>query len=319
MDLPVFPCIQSTFGGGSVDVLLTRVESRASVMAGVLINPPASQFGSANAVLRGLGSQYESRFAGPLSVKSVIAGSAIWRTGAGRYELVPGSVLVIHEDEEYTVSVDALHPVETFCFFFRAGFVEDALRASTTSSAALLDDDAERSRVTFAERLQFDGVLVEELQRAHARMRDGLPLEDSFYAAAMHLVRARGELDARTSRLPALRASTRGELGRRVGIGTSYLHANLHRAVSVDEAAREACLSPFHFHRLFASFHGLTPHRYLTRLRIAHARGLLRSDDRTIADVATACGFASLGSFTTLFTRSVGISPARFRRIEETR
>lgn len=288
-------------------------------MSGVPINPPASQLGSVNAVLHGRSSRYESRFAGALSVKGVISGSATWQTDAGHYEIVPGSVLLIHEDEEYTVSVDALRPVETFCFFFRTGFVEDAWRASLTSSAALLDTDARAPRVMFAERLHFNGAIVDELQRAYERMRDGLPLEESFYSAAMHLVRARVELDARTSRLPALRVSTRDELARRVAIGTSYLHANLHRAISIADAAREACLSPFHFHRLFASFHGMTPHRYLTRLRIAHARALLRSDDRSIADVATACGFESLGSFTTLFTRNVGTSPARFRRIEETR
>ena len=284
----------------------------------MLINPPAARLGSENAVLHGRGARYESRFAGPLSIKAVLSGSATWETEAGRYELVPGAALLIHEGEEYRVAIDALRPVETFCFFFADGFVEDAFRAATTSSARLLDAQVALPRMTFAERLQFDTALVAELRRAHARLRDGGALEASFYATAMQLVRARCELDARVERLPALRAATREELARRVAIGTSYLHANLDRAVTVAEAAREACLSPFHFHRLFASFHGVTPHRYLTRLRLAHARALLRSGTRTVADVASACGFASLGTFTTTFTRHVGVSPARFRRIEET-
>jgi transcriptional regulator GlxA family with amidase domain len=86
----------------------------------------------------------------------------------------------------------------------------------------------------------------------------------------------------------------------------------------VAEAAREACLSPFHFHRLFTSFHDTTPHRYLTRLRLQRARTLLRGTTRDVTEVAFACGFESLGSFTTLFTRTFGISPARFRRNRET-
>ncbi|HYC58102.1 MAG TPA: AraC family transcriptional regulator [Thermoanaerobaculia bacterium] len=284
----------------------------------MLINPPAALFGTDNAVLHGRGSRYESRFSGPLSVKAVVSGSATWETAAGRYELMPGAALVIHEDEEYTVTVDALRPVETFCFFFADGFVEDAFRAATTCSEQLLDTQVAPPRITFAERLQFDTPLVAELRRAHAHLGEGHPLEASFYATAMQLVRARCDLDARAERLPALRAATRGELARRVAIGTSFLHANLDRAVTVAEAAREACLSPFHFHRLFASFHGVTPHRYLTQLRLTRARALLRSGTRTVADVAFACGFSSLGSFTTLFTRNVGMSPARFRRIEET-
>lgn len=284
----------------------------------MLINPPAAQFGSDNALLHGRGSRYASRFAGPLSIKAVISGSATWETAAGRYELMPGAALLIHENEEYTVTVDALRPVETFCFFFAEGFVEDAYRATTTSSAQLLDSHRAQPRMTFAERLQFDTPLVAELQRAHALHRDGQALEASFYAAAMQLVRTRCDLDARAERLPALRAATRDELARRVATGTAFLHANLDRGIAIADAAREACLSPFHFHRLFANFHGVTPHRYLTQLRIARARALLRSGSRTVAEVATACGFTSLGSFTTLFTREVGVSPARFRRIEET-
>ena len=91
-------------------------------MGNVLINPSATQLGAANAVLRGRGVRYESRFAGPLSIKGVMAGSATWETSAGRFEVVPGSVLLIHENEEYIVTIDALRPVETFCFFFARGF-----------------------------------------------------------------------------------------------------------------------------------------------------------------------------------------------------
>jgi AraC family transcriptional regulator len=287
-------------------------------MAGVLINPPAARFGASNAVLSGRAARYESRFAGPLSVKAVISGSATWETAAGRFELVPGAALLIHDDEPYEVTIAAPRPVETFCFFFERGFVEDAFRAATTSSAMLLDGTCANRAMTFAEPLQFATPLASELRRAHALWRDGDSLEESFYAAATLLAHTRRELDARASRLPALRASTREELARRVSIGTAFLHANLGRPIAVADAAREACLSPFHFARLFASFHGETPHRYLTRLRLAHARALLRSDARTVAEVAFACGFESLGSFTTLFTRTVGVTPSHFRRIEET-
>jgi len=288
-------------------------------MSGVLINPPLSHFGTSNAVLSGRDRRYAGRFIGPLSVKTVVTGTATWETAEGRYELAPGTSLLLHAQEEYAIRVEGLQPVETFCFFFADGFVEDAWHAATTASAKLLDREAPAARVTFAERLRFDGALTEEMRRAHWKMREGLPLEDSFYAAAMHLVRARCELESRIEALPALRLATREELARRIARGTSFLHANLHRPISMGEAAREACLSPFHFHRVFASFHRQTPHRYLTRLRLEHARALLRAGDRPIAEVAAACGFRSVGSFTTLFTRRVGVAPARFRRIEETR
>jgi AraC family transcriptional regulator len=297
-------------------------------MTDVLINPAAQFLGAHNAILTGRGVRHHTTsFTGPLSIKGVIEGSGTWETAAGRYELVPGSVLLINDGEPYTLTIDSLQPVETFNFFFERGFVEDAYRATTTGSEALLESGDERQSglsgraglplLHFAERLHYGTPLVHELQEAHRRLKAGEPLAESFYAAALQLAATQCEIGKRIARLPALRASTREELARRVGIGTSFLHANLERRVTVAEAAREACLSPFHFHRLFTSFHDVTPHRYLTRLRLQHARALLRGTTRDVTEVALACGFESLGSFTTLFTKTFGTSPARFRRNRE--
>jgi AraC family transcriptional regulator len=282
-----------------------------------LLNPPPHLLGTGNAIVGARGvRRYEHRFAGPLSVKGVMAGRAVWETGEGRFELVPGCALVLNDGEEYEVTIDALQPVETFCLFFERGFVEDAWRASVTGSDALLDDPAPRP-VTFAEKLHFDTPLVGGLQRAHGRLTNGESIDDSFYAAALQLVQAQRDLASRTARVPALRASTRAELARRVAVATSFLHANLDRNVSVAEAAGAACLSPFHFHRLFAAIHGTTPHRYLTRLRLERARALLRAGDRGVTAVALECGFESAGSFTTLFKRTFGVTPGAIRRNEE--
>lgn len=281
-----------------------------------LVNPPPRLLGTVNAVVAGRGvRRYEDRFAGALSVKGVIRGIATWETRAGRFEVVPGAVLVLGEGEEYEITIDALQPVETFCLFFERGFVEDAWRASVTGSEALLGGPP--GDVGFAEKLHFDGPLVAEVHGAHARMCRGEDIDESFYAAALQIVRARSDFAKNVARLPALRAATREELGRRIAVATAFLHASLDRNVSVAEAAREACLSPFHFHRLFTALHGTTPHRYLTRLRLEKARALLRSGDRAVSAVAAECGFESAGSFTTLFRRTFGVTPGAIRKNEE--
>lgn len=282
-----------------------------------LLNPPPALLGTANAVLSGRGvRRYEHRFAGPLSVKAVIRGMATWETRAGRFEVIPGAALLLGDGEEYEITVDALQPVETFCLFFQRGFVEDAWRAAGTGSAALLDREDTRP-VAFAEKLHFDAPLVEELRRAHARMTRGEDLDQSFYAAAMQIVRTQGDLEGRIARLPALRAATREELARRIAVATAFLHANADRNVTIVEAAVEACMSPFHFHRLFGAFHGTTPHRYLTRLRLERAKALLRTGGRGVAEVAAECGFESAASFATLFKRTFGVTPGAIRKNEE--
>lgn len=278
----------------------------------IAINPAPSEFGRTNAVLAARARRHESRFTGPLSIKGVFAGRATWETSGGRFELVAGSALVVNDGEEYAIEVDSLQPVETYCFFFERGFVEEAAVAMSTGSAMLLDRET-RVALEFRERLHFDDAVIDALRRAHAGT---CSLEESFTEAAVALAASHRELAARVASLPALRSSTRIELARRIGIATSFLHANATRAVPVEEAARAACLSPFHFHRLFRAMHGVTPHEYLRRLRLQRAAMLLRTG-MAVADVAVECGFASASTFTALFRRTFGATPHTFARTKK--
>lgn len=76
--------------------------------------------------------------------------------------------------------------------------------------------------------------------------------------------------------------------------------------------------SPFHFHRIFREVTGTTPARFLTGLRMQHAKRLLACTTLTVIDISTEVGYESLGTFTTQFTRLVGLSPGRLRRLVDT-
>ena len=78
--------------------------------------------------------------------------------------------------------------------------------------------------------------------------------------------------------------------------------------------AREACLSPFHFHRCFRACFGETPHQYLSRLRLEEAAGCLRCTTRPVAEIAVAVGFESPAHFSRAFKRRFGATPQQYRR-----
>lgn len=86
------------------------------------------------------------------------------------------------------------------------------------------------------------------------------------------------------------------------------------RPVSLAEAARVACLSPGHFHRLFSAVYGETPHRFATRHRVERAKALLASTDLPVTDVCLDVGYRSLGTFSRRFAETCGRPPAAFRR-----
>jgi AraC family transcriptional regulator len=93
-----------------------------------------------------------------------------------------------------------------------------------------------------------------------------------------------------------------------------WLEANATEPVSLEDAARAAGLSPFHFLRVFCAVVGTTPHQYLLRLRLGRAARLLSEENVAVTDVALDCGFADLSNFVRTFRRAAGVSPREFRR-----
>ncbi|MGC9671334.1 helix-turn-helix domain-containing protein [Planosporangium sp. 12N6] len=92
-----------------------------------------------------------------------------------------------------------------------------------------------------------------------------------------------------------------------------HIDRHYRSALDLDQLARVARVSKFHFVRSFEAAYGETPIRYLTRRRIERAQDLLRNANLTVTEVCVAVGFASLGSFSSRFTQLVGQSPAAYR------
>jgi AraC-like DNA-binding protein len=89
--------------------------------------------------------------------------------------------------------------------------------------------------------------------------------------------------------------------------------ARYREPLSVAALARAAHLSSAHFSREFRRAFGETPRQYLLTRRMERAAALLRNTDRSVADICLTVGLRSVGSFTTTFGRSFGLSPTAYR------
>ena len=89
--------------------------------------------------------------------------------------------------------------------------------------------------------------------------------------------------------------------------------ARYFEPLGVDDMAAAAGLSRAHFSREFRAAFGESPHAYLLTRRLERAASLLKMTDRSVADICFSVGLQSVGSFTTSFTRTFGMSPTAYR------
>ena len=89
--------------------------------------------------------------------------------------------------------------------------------------------------------------------------------------------------------------------------------ARYFEQLDVDDLARAAGLSRAHFSREFRAAFGESPHGYLLTRRMERAAALLRNTDRSVVDVCFSVGLQSVGSFTSSFKRTYGVTPTEYR------
>ncbi|MDB4921644.1 AraC family transcriptional regulator [Mucilaginibacter sp.] len=107
-------------------------------------------------------------------------------------------------------------------------------------------------------------------------------------------------------------------LYRRIVYAKLFIDNNFADKIDLDNIADEAFFSKFHFIRLFHSIYSKTPYQYLSFVRIEKAKQLLATD-MSAANVCYAVGFESVSSFTGLFKRVVGQTPAAYQLLQHRR
>jgi AraC family transcriptional regulator len=186
-------------------------------------------------------------------------------------------------------------PMESLHLRLDAGLVRETLSGYGRSPAALpdtlsLDDD-------------YVAAAAGTLARA---LREGAP---ALYADAL----AQGLVAHLVYRsVPAAAAAPAAALdtGRVIG----HMRDHLGDDLDLDDLAAVAAMSKFHFLRSFRDATGLTPHRYLTMLRMRRAAALLTSTGLSVRQVAAACGYRSPSRFAAAFRREHGAAPADYRK-----
>ncbi len=260
------------------------------------------------------------RGTGNLSIKTVFSGFAEVESDGGIHRVEPTNYVVINHGREYSIEFNDESGVDGLSLYFDPKMARQALASFESGIDEQLDNSYQNFLQSgdFFERIfEADPVhdrlskVREELPIMHS---DPLWVQESLHLTLNLLIQRQSEVLKEVEEVQAVRANTKEELYRRLYKARDYAYATLDESISLDDLAYVACLSTNYFLRSFRGLFKQTPHQFIIERRMDRAKKLLLQTNCSVSEVCAAVGFQSLGSFSWLFKRRVGLSPEAFRR-----
>ncbi len=264
-----------------------------------------------------------SEHTAPLSLKTTLKGREVYEVNGAPMAVDENSYLVLNNDQLYASYIYSDEEVESFCVFFRDGLEREVSAALEYSHEQLLERAATELTSTpiFFQTLRRQHlVLSRQIKQLHAGITSGgasqLWLDERCNSIMEFLLQTRRQVLAEVEGLPLVKHSTRMEIYKRLCRAKDYMESCYGEPVTLTALAMVACLSRHHFLRLFKEAFNITPHRYLTDVRLRHARQLIEEKGYSVARACNLVGFENQSSFSRLFRQRFGQSPgsARLRR-----
>lgn len=264
-------------------------------------------------------SQINKKYVNPLSIRCTMKGAERHESPNGNYSVTPDQFLILNEGSASEFYVE--NDTESLSVFFDQGFAKKALESLITPGDKMLNFSFKQvsQPVTFFEKLYPHNKYISPLLmklRIASRMNhnDRMFIDESCFMLLENMLLLHRELYKEITKLPPVKLSTKTELYRRICIAKEYMDSCYRKNISLEDIAAEACLSQYHFLRVFKTIYKVTPHQYLLRKRIDLAFNLLRNSEMPVTQICYEIGFESPGSFSWLFRRKFGMSPEMFRQ-----
>ncbi|GGB03347.1 helix-turn-helix transcriptional regulator [Puia dinghuensis] len=265
---------------------------------------------------------YRPDIKGPFSFFLNIRGNSLCRVDGQVSHVDTDSYFVSNNEQLYTLQIEKGSDTETFNIHFGHFFAASVLNALVTPADRILDKATENqfSPVLFFNQLHrrdavFDRMVGRLLQSAREKEFDKLAFEEQLSSLLVYHLRQHRHIAAMIKKLPPVREATRVELYKRLVRAKDAIHAGFDTTLSLEELSAEACLSKYHFLRLFRQAYGVSPHQYIQQLRMEKARTILAKTQMPVSDLAGMLGFDNSQSFSRLFFQRMGIYPTQYRAL----
>lgn len=232
------------------------------------------------------------------------AGTFQYRSAEGREVMTPGSLLLGNVGQGFECSHS--HGVGDRCLSF--GYAPDYFECLAADAGVV--GGARRFGVRRVPPLRALMPIVSHACAVWLQDGDVPPItlwEEVSLALAGHV----GRVTAAHARVVSSPPNAEARITRAVRMIEEQPQAPL----TIEELAKRAGLSQYHFLRTFARVTGLTPHQYVRRARLREAAIALATGSARVLDVALDCGFGDVSTFNRAFRAEFGVNPRAYRRL----
>lgn len=256
------------------------------------------------------------KFRSPFSIKFCLADAIRYEVDKQSIVVPPGGFFIANDGLEMECLPNEPGVKALFVSFTNA-LIHDVHRNHCHEDKTLLDETCTKAGpVHFFQHIyKQPSPLSGQMQALAQHIADSKTSDyhlapDIFYSLAENLFSMQRDVFRQIDRVKARTSATREELFRRVLRAKEWMQDQWQAELTLNDIARHACLSPYHFHRSFREAFGESPMKWLRRLKLQKAKTMLETGGVSVTRAAYDCGFADVFSFSKAFRREMGVSPS---------
>jgi AraC family transcriptional regulator len=253
------------------------------------------------------------------AVKYVVEGVERYTLNGQKYPVETGKYLLSNNTTEGYVEIESGKNVKGICINIVPDLLAEIVASHQRPDTAFTDPalgcffssnlfleqqyNAQNTQVG-----QFLMNLAQSVQHQHFN-KNQLSIE-FFYQLSEKIIADQIPVFKQLQAIPSVKPSTKKDLLQRVYRGKELMDASFIAPLHIAYIAQEACMSEYHFFRLFKLVFGISPNQYLIQKRLERGYFILKQDRDSVTTAAIASGFSDIFTFSKAFKKQFGCAPS---------
>ena len=257
----------------------------------------------------------------PFSIKCAFKGDEYYKFPNTKYRVADNNFLLLNEGAMYESFIKSEEKVESFSINYSNENLRQMFGALSKKAEKQLDNpfNSIAAPVRFMEKLYSKdntaSRYIHSIRDLSLDMENNYELiKENLFFLLEELLFLQKEISSEIDTIESKKRSTKEELYKRLYQAKDFIDSCYMSDIDLSDIAKASCLDPFYLLRKFKKFFRITPHQYLTQIKIIDAKRMLQNPNTSISEVSKELGFYDLSHFNRVFKRHTALSPESYKK-----